>query len=119
MKNLFTSILLIAVLASCTKKEDVNLNICGAANPVQELPWLAEFTTKMQNGDLGDCRRCIMYAEKYQNRDVLVVLNFPDNCVLCEVRECNGTYSKFENIEELNQFMNKMKKERLVWKYKP
>lgn len=119
MRNLFILTILIGMLMSCTKKEEISLNICGATNPVQDLPWLKEFTRKMQNGDLGDCSRCVMYAETYQSKDVFVVLNFPDNCVLCEVRECDGSYSKFGDIEEFNRFRNQMKKERLIWKYEP
>ncbi|MEA5401827.1 hypothetical protein VB776_02795 [Arcicella sp. DC2W] len=109
----------ILVFLACSKQEPINKSVCGVINPVSDLPWLKEFTEKMQKGDFGDCSRCTMYLEKYNSRDILVVENFPDDCVLCQVRECDGSYVKFKNFEENQNFINGLRKDIIVWKYKP
>lgn len=110
--------LLILFFWGCSKQETIDRSVCGVVNPTADLPWLKEFTEKMQQGDYGDCRKCIMYLESYNSKDVLIVENFPDNCVLCQVRECDGSYVKFKNFDENQNFMNSLKKDMIIWKYK-
>lgn len=118
IKRLLVLTLLISISFACSKQDIVNDTVCGVINPVTNLPWLKEFTEKMQKGDYGDCSRCVMYLEKYKSRDILVVENFPDNCVLCEVRECDGSYMKFKDFEENQNFINSLRKDIIIWKYK-
>lgn len=110
---------LILLFLGCSKQETINKSVCGVINPTSDLPWLKEFTEKMQQGDYGDCSRCVLYLEKYNSRDILVVEGFPDDCILCEVRECDGGYVKFKNFEENQNFINGLKKDIIIWKFKP
>ena len=117
-KGLILSSLLMLIFFGCSKQETIDRSICGVVNPTSDLPWLKEFTEKMQQGDYGDCSKCIMYLESYNSKDVLIVENFPDNCVLCQVRECDGSYVKFKNFDENQNFINSLKKDMIIWKYK-
>ena len=110
--------ILILLFLGCSRQEAINKSVCGVINPTSELPWLKEFTEKMQKGDYGDCSRCVMYLEKYNSKDVLIVENFPDNCVLCQARECDGSYVKFKDFEENQNFINGLRKNIIIWKYK-
>jgi hypothetical protein len=112
-------LLMLTLLISCSKSKEVDQSVCGVENPVQHLKWLNEFTTQMQNGELGDCRQCIVYQETYMNRKVLIVDKYPDNCILCQIRECDGSFVKFKNSEDAHSFINTLKKNKVVWQFRP
>jgi hypothetical protein len=110
---------MLALFISCSKNEEIGQSVCGVEDPVQNLKWLNDFTTQMQNGELGDCRQCTVYQETYKNRDVLIVDKFPDNCILCQIRACDGSFVKFDKSEDALNFINTIQKNKVLWRYTP
>ena len=64
-------------------------------------------------GDYVDCGRCVMYLENINHGNSQKTFL---TIVFCgEVRN-DGTYVKFKDFEESQNFINNLRKDKIIWK---
>jgi len=118
MKNiqifLFATIILTAII-SCEDKDDIITNSCNVSDPTENLEWLKEIKTDLEESSSGQSGEIYISQAKYNNNTLFIVGNC---CAACNsimpVYNCKG--EELGYIGDTNFDFDLLENDVIIWK---
>jgi len=107
MKHLFTIFVFLFLIASCSKENDQNKQICNLADPINELPWLKEIKNSLTN---CSCQISILQATYNEQTVFYTAMNDPlcNSILTYTLYNCDGKVVEVITSDKIQNFHAKV-----------
>ncbi len=115
MKQIITLLAILPFVVLSCKSDDVNLNnICNVENPVEDLAWLKEIITDIEQSSQSD--EFYISQAVYEGKTVFIVGNCCASCnTVFPVYNCEGEYINILGCTDEFITFNILNQDTVIW----